>query len=68
MKLHRKRIGYAMSLERTRQVDGNDASELLEFDISNLRKGRYVLEVTITDKLNKEITAKSSRTIKIVRF
>ncbi|MCP4725849.1 MAG: GWxTD domain-containing protein [bacterium] len=67
-KLLRKPEGYTMSLERTRQVDGNDASELLEFDISNLRKGRYVLEVTITDKLNKEITAKSSRTIKIVRF
>ncbi|MCP4725848.1 MAG: GWxTD domain-containing protein [bacterium] len=67
-KLLRKPEGYTMSLNRTRQVDGNDASELLEFDISNLRKGRYVLEVTITDKLNTEITAKSSRTINIVRF
>ncbi len=67
-KLLRKPEAYTMSLNRNRQVDVNNSSELIEFDISSLRRGRYVLEVKVTDKLNREITASSSRVINIVRF
>ncbi len=67
-KLLRKPEVYTMELTRSRQVDGNESSELIEFDISSLKKGRYILEVTVSDKLTRRITTKSSRIIDIVSF
>ncbi len=67
-KLIRNTENYTTKLNRTRQVDGNDSSELIEFDISSLKKGKYILEVVIKDKHNKNNTASSSKILKIVNF
>ncbi|MCP4728091.1 MAG: hypothetical protein GY863_23835 [bacterium] len=67
-KLIRNTENYTTTLKRTRQVDGNDSSELIEFDISSLKKGKYILEVVIKDKHNKNNTASVSRKIDIVSY
>jgi len=67
-KLVRDANAYSTGIKRTRAIEGNKSSELFAFDISNLTNGRYVLEITVTDKDNSRITARSSKIIDITRF
>ncbi len=67
-KLIKDTKNYTMGLNRVRQVESNDSSELIEFDISILKKGKYVLEVVVTDSDNKRTTARASKKIDVKKF
>ncbi len=55
----------AVSLEHRRNVTENTVRELLSIDFSNLPRGTYLLEVTVTDALNDAIRTNASKEIVI---
>ncbi len=67
-RLIRNTENYTTGMKRTRKVEGNESSELIEFDISSLKKGNYLLEVIVTDKKNKKNSASASKRINIIGY
>jgi hypothetical protein len=67
-KLISSKESYTTGISRNRRVENNDSSELISFDISNLKRGRYILEVVVTDKDNKKASASASKTLDITKF
>lgn len=67
-KLLRRSESYSTGIRLMRVVTDNDSSEIVAFDISMLKNGRYILEVRITDSQDENRTAKVQRIVDIERF
>jgi GWxTD domain-containing protein len=53
----------AVSVSYTRPITGETAEELIGIDLSQVAKGAYRLEITVTDTRTKTITAKAEKEI-----
>jgi len=55
--------GIKLSIAQTRRVEGNDSSELLTLDLTELSRGEYTLELAASDPSDKNTIASVQRNI-----
>ncbi len=63
---NRKPEEIALSISHIRKIENDTVSELVGLDLSNLDKGLYILEVTVTDVMDKIHTVSIQKELEIV--